>query len=280
MSPPVWHSNRIASQTGIRPRPIFGFWPNGESIDQAVNTILSRRRTAREGVGLVVTPNIDHIARLRQSAAFRHAYASAEMVLCDGFPVHYYARLRGHPVNRVTGCELVKRLLVKAELLIPHRLFFVVDSERTARAVSEWADRSGLRGQIVAHIPPFGFEADLAWSAKLAEEILLHSTTLLVMAVGAPRSEIFVDRYRNSLPPCWAICVGQAVKTFLRIIRRAPVFVQCLHAEWLWRTAQEPRRLMPRYMVASKAFVAGVFWDLWKPNSYEPPATISHKPPQ
>ena len=96
--------------------PIFGFWPNCESIGQIVNTILSRRRAVREGVGLVVTPNIDHIAKLRQSAAFRQAYANAAMVLCDGFPVHYYARLRGHPVNRITGCELVKRLLVKAEL--------------------------------------------------------------------------------------------------------------------------------------------------------------------
>jgi N-acetylglucosaminyldiphosphoundecaprenol N-acetyl-beta-D-mannosaminyltransferase len=272
MSLPVLHPSRWASQSKNSPRPIFAFWPSSESIDQVVNDILTRRRAAQEEVGLVVTPNIDHIAQLRQNPGFRHAYAKAEKILCDGFPVHYYALARGHAVNRITGCELVKRLLEKPGLICRHRLFFVVDSERTERAVNEWAARSCLRAQVVTHIPPFGFEADAAWSAKLADEIRLHSTTLLLMAVGAPRSEIFVDQYRTLLPPCWAVCVGQAVKTLFGIVQRAPISVRRLHAEWLWRVVQEPRRLVPRYTGASMAFLGGVFLDLWKPALVEPPS--------
>jgi N-acetylglucosaminyldiphosphoundecaprenol N-acetyl-beta-D-mannosaminyltransferase len=205
---------------------------------------------------------------------FRDAYANAEVILCDGFPVHYYALARGHEVYRVTGCELVKRVLNKPSLLIFHRLFFVVDTERTARAVNEWADKSCLAVEVMTHVPPFGFEADAGWSAKLAEEIRLHSTTLLMMAVGAPRSEIFVDRYRNSLPPCWAICAGQAVKAFLGITQRAPVIIQRLHAEWLWRVAQEPRRLMPRYMASIISFISAVFCDLRPSALLEAPAEV------
>jgi len=193
-----------------------------------VNTILLRRRLAREGVGLVVTPNIDHIAQLRRNSAFRHAYANAEMVLCDGFPVHYYALARGHAVKRVTGCEVINCLLQNPRLMSCHRLFFVVDRERTAQAVDEWADKTGLRSQVVTRVPPFGFEADAIWSAKLADEIFAHSTTILVMAIGAPRSEIFVDQHRTSLPPCWAMYVGQAVKTAFGIVRRAPLSVRPL----------------------------------------------------
>ena len=244
-----------------------------------MNAILSRRRAAREGVGLVVTPNIDHVAQLRHNPAFRHAYASAEIIFCDGFPVHYYALARGHRINRVTGCELAKRLLDTPELLFFHRLFFVVDSEKTARAVNEWADASRLCDQVVTHVPPFGFEADETWSAKLSDEIRDHSTTVLVMAVGAPRSEIFVNQQRTSLPPCWAICVGQAVKTVFGIVQRAPVFVRRLHAEWLWRALQEPRRLVPRYMAASMGFVRGVFCDFWEPASCEPSAGASRRGP-
>jgi N-acetylglucosaminyldiphosphoundecaprenol N-acetyl-beta-D-mannosaminyltransferase len=249
------------------PRPIFGFWPSSESIDQVVSAIRTRVRVTQDGVGLVVTPNIDHIAQLRQNAEFRDAYGNAEMILCDGFPVHYYALARGHAVHRVTGCELARRLLEEPRSLSFHRLFFVIDSERTARAVNEWADRSCLPAKVKTHIPPFGFEANAVWSAKLAEEILVHSTTLLVMGVGAPRSEAFVDRYRNSLPPCWAICVGQAVKTFFGLTQRAPVIVQRLHAEWLWRVAQEPRRLIPRYMAAIIWFISSVFYDLQVPEA-------------
>jgi N-acetylglucosaminyldiphosphoundecaprenol N-acetyl-beta-D-mannosaminyltransferase len=219
-----------------------------------------------------VTPNIDHIAQLRRNPAFRHAYTEAEIILCDGFPVHYYARARGHTVNRITGCDLLKRLLEKPEPIRRHRLFFVVDSQRTAQAVNEWAERSGLRHEVVTRVPPFNFEKDGTWSTKLADEIHSHSTTLLIMAVGAPRSEIFVNQYRTSLPACWAICVGQAVKTLFGIVQRAPMFVRRSHAEWLWRVVQEPRRLLPRYASATIAFVAGVFWDLWEPASCERPS--------
>jgi N-acetylglucosaminyldiphosphoundecaprenol N-acetyl-beta-D-mannosaminyltransferase len=125
----------------------------------------------------------------------------------------------------------------------------------------------------LTHVPPFGFEKDAIWTAKLADEICSHSTTLLIMAVGAPRSEIFVNQYRTSLPACWAICVGQAVKTVFGIVRRAPRSVRRLHAEWLWRVAQEPRRLLPRYASATTIFLASVFWDLWEPASCERPST-------
>jgi N-acetylglucosaminyldiphosphoundecaprenol N-acetyl-beta-D-mannosaminyltransferase len=280
MSLPVLDMSRSASQSQGSPRAIFGFRPSSDNIDQLVNTILTARRAAEDGVGLVVTPNIDHVAQLRRNPALRHAYADADKILCDGFPVHYYALARGLTVNRVTGCELVERLLANSELIYRHRLFFVVDSERTARAVYQWADRDRLRTQVVTRVPPFGFDADGIYSAKLADEIRSHATTLLVMAVGAPRSEIFVYQYRTLLPPCWAICVGQGVKVLFGIIQRAPILVQRLHAEWLWRVAQEPRRLLPRYIGATIGFGAGVFWDLWKPASCEPPPEDTHKRPQ
>jgi N-acetylglucosaminyldiphosphoundecaprenol N-acetyl-beta-D-mannosaminyltransferase len=209
-----------------------------------------------------VTPNIQHIAQLRRNPDFRRAYAEAEIILCDGFPVHYYARARGHVVYRITGCDLLKRLLDKTGALRRHRLFLVVDSKQTAQAVNDWAGRSGLRHQVATHIPPFGFEKDAVRSAKLADEIRSHSTTLLIMAVGAPRSEIFVNQYRTSLPACWVICVGQGVKTLFGIVQRAPIFVRHLNAEWLWRIVQDPRRLLPRYASAAIAFVACVFSDL------------------
>jgi N-acetylglucosaminyldiphosphoundecaprenol N-acetyl-beta-D-mannosaminyltransferase len=87
---------------------------------------------------------------------------------------------------------------------------------------------------------------------------------LLIMAVGAQRSETFVDRYRNLLPPCWAVYVGQAVKAAFGIVQRAPYWTRLMHAEWLWRAADEPGRLVPRYFRASLGFVAATVEDIWK----------------
>lgn len=215
-----------------------------------------------EGVGLVVTPNVDHVRLLRRDPRFAAAYASAAIVTCDGFPVYRYARLRGcAPAGRVTGCDLARAVL-RHEALPRHRLFFVADSEATADGLRRRAAGRGMAGQVALHVPPHGFEHDPAQCAALADRIAAHGATLLLMGVGAPRSEVFVHRHRASLPPCWALCVGQALRIEAGVIRRAPALASALNAEWLWRLAREPRRLASRYAAGSVGFVAAVAADL------------------
>ncbi len=241
-------------------RPVFGFLPTDGDVRAVADAVLSPPSEAR----LVVTPNLDHVGRLRRDPAFRAAYRRAAMVLCDGFPVHVYARLHAHRLQRVTGCDLVQELmLARPPLDEAQRWFFVVDGPQTAASVEAWAARTGERIGIA--IPPFGFIDNAEACAELAGQIALHRTTLLVMGVGAPQSEIFVDRHRARLPPCWAICVGQAVKVTLGLVRRAPRPLRALHLEWLWRVCQEPRRLGRRYALGAFAFVLAVAEDLVEP---------------
>jgi N-acetylglucosaminyldiphosphoundecaprenol N-acetyl-beta-D-mannosaminyltransferase len=84
------------------------------------------------------------------------------------------------------------------------------------------------------------------------------------MGVGAPRSEVFVDRYRRLLPACWAFCVGQAIKVELGLVRRAPRSWQVSGLEWLGRLAQEPKRLAGRYARSSVGFAMAVLEDQWR----------------
>jgi N-acetylglucosaminyldiphosphoundecaprenol N-acetyl-beta-D-mannosaminyltransferase len=217
------------------------------------------RHTPAEGVALVVTPNIDHIATIRRFPPLARAYRNAARVVCDGWPVQAYARWCGLHIERVTGCEITSKLMGKAPYDRPQRLFFVVDSVRTLLAVYEWGARKGVACDAV--VPPFGFERDSLYCAGLAQRISTHNTTLLFMAVGAPRSEVFVDTYRAMLPLCWAFCVGQAVRVELGLARRAPGRWQSLGMEWLWRMIQEPSRLGKRYVLASIGFGFAVVQD-------------------
>jgi N-acetylglucosaminyldiphosphoundecaprenol N-acetyl-beta-D-mannosaminyltransferase len=242
----------------VRP---FGLTLSTASAQQIADLALSTRRDGADGVGLVVTPNIEHIARLRQSPALMQAYHNAVLTVCDGWPVQRYARLCGLPVDRVTGCEIAEALM-GAEAYAPwQRIFLVLDSAETETAVRAWADQRGLASRVATVIPPFGFESDDRYCQEMAGQIHAHGTTLLLMAVGAPRSEIFVDRYRSLLPPCWAFCVGQAVKIALGLVERAPGFWQTAGLEWLWRVRQEPKRLARRYLVSSVGFALAVLED-------------------
>jgi N-acetylglucosaminyldiphosphoundecaprenol N-acetyl-beta-D-mannosaminyltransferase len=254
-------SESLAVSSTARP---FGLRLSTDSAGEIARRALTDRRRPEDGVALVVTPNIDHIAWLRRSPAMARAYASAAAVVCDGWPVQLYARLRGLPVRRVTGCEITSELMRGAPGSDGQRFFFVADRAETETALYAWAEASGLTRRVAVFVPPFGFELNERLCRGLAETILAHATTVLVMGVGAPRSEIFVDQWRHVLPPCWAFCVGQAIKIELGLVRRAPNGLQHSGLEWLWRVAQEPRRLTGRYLRSSLSFGLAVLDDLRK----------------
>ncbi len=238
---------------------MFGFLPSDRDLGAVADAVL----TPAPEIRLVVTPNLDHVTRLRRDEAFREAYRRSAMVLCDGFPVHAYARLHAHRLHRVTGCDLTERLMRDGPV-DGRRWFFVVDGSRTERAVEHWAALVAP-GRVGVAVPPRGFIDDASACDELARRIAAFEPSLLVMGVGAPQSEIFVDRSRDRLPACWAICVGQAVKVTLGLVRRAPLPMRTLHLEWLWRIGQEPRRLGRRYAFGAIAFLAAVAEDLLDP---------------
>jgi N-acetylglucosaminyldiphosphoundecaprenol N-acetyl-beta-D-mannosaminyltransferase len=244
----------------LRKRP-FGLTLSTDSAGDIAHAAIHHRPNPEQGVALVVTPNIDHIAIIRRSAAMARAYDNAACIVCDGWPVQLYARLCGERRARVTGCEITAELMGLGPYPSWQRFFFVIDNETTAQAVRGWAARNGVADACQTAIPPFGFERDATYCRALAGAIAAHGTTVLVMAVGAPRSEIFVDTYRTLLPPCWAFCVGQAVKIELGLVQRASSRWQSVGLEWLWRLRQEPVRLARRYLTATIGFGAAVIED-------------------
>ncbi|MDR3517276.1 MAG: WecB/TagA/CpsF family glycosyltransferase [Azospirillaceae bacterium] len=242
---------------------IFGLRVTSLTVGAIVDRVVGTQRSAADGVGLVVTANIQHIALLRSNAALRAACASAAITTCDGFPVHYYARLRRCVLpGRVTGRDAVAILLRRAAFPAPVRLFFVVDHERTAQAVRDWAGQRGLGDRVATAIPPFGFERDHTLCQDLARTIRQHRTTILIMGVGAPRSETFVHEQRSILPPCWALCIGQGVKIALGLNPTPPALLVALNLEWFWRLCLEPHRLGLRYVRSAAGFLLAVGRDI------------------
>jgi N-acetylglucosaminyldiphosphoundecaprenol N-acetyl-beta-D-mannosaminyltransferase len=241
-------------------RRLFGFRLTQAVAADIVAAALADGDTA-DRLTLVVTPNTDHIAKLRYSAAFRSAYRRADVIVCDGWPVALYARLLGIAAPRVTGWDIAEELMRRQPIPEHQRFFFVVDSAETVAGIAAWAERRGLAGRVTSWVPPVGFEADIAECAQLAAAIRAHGTTILMMGVGAPRSEVFVSREAEALPGCWAFCVGQAVRTEAGLAPRAPRLLRRLGLEWLWRILREPRRLLSRYVAATSGFLAAVLDD-------------------
>ncbi|MFL5311507.1 MAG: WecB/TagA/CpsF family glycosyltransferase [Myxococcales bacterium] len=217
--------------------------------------------------GMVFTPNVDHVVQAETNAAFRDAYAAADLSLADGQPILWASRLLGAALpEKVSGADLVEPLLQRAGSR-GWRVFLVGGMPGSAKTVAQRC--AAAHGVHIA-----GVEAgaiDLAHGA--ADEALLARIArarpqLLLVALGAPKQELWIAARRARLAPAVSIGVGAALDFLAGAVPRAPRWMQGAGLEWLYRLAQEPRRLAARYLRDDPKFLA-VLLRTWR----SPPET-------
>ena len=205
--------------------------------------------------GTVFTPNVDHIVMAEHNERFRQAYQAASLSLVDGTPVLWASRLLRTPLPmKVSGSDLVMPLMERAAER-GHRVYFLGG----APGVAEMA-----RQKLAAALPALqvvGIDAsridvsgDLSGVDDIVERIQNARPDLVLVALGAPKQEIWSQGRLNLLKPAVLIGVGASLDFVAGIQKRAPRWMSSMGVEWLYRLAQEPRRLAGRYLLRDPEF--------------------------
>jgi len=88
---------------------------------------------------------------------------------------------------------------------------------------------------------------------------------ILLVALGAPRQELWIDRHRSEFGSvCLAVGVGGAFDFWSGAVRRAPLRWQRLGLEWVWRFLLEPRKRWRRIQTATVGFSSAIFQQWWR----------------
>lgn len=206
----------------------------------------------------VFTMNLDHLVKLRRNATFRAAYERAAIVTADGAPVAWLARIENASVQRATGADLLLPLVqAAAEAQIPVFLFGT-SAGVMARAGRELGERTdGMLDIAGTMAPSSAFDPEGSEADAAIEKIRQSGAKLCLVALGAPKQEIFSERARAKGLDCGMVCVGAAIDFIAGAQVRAPEAFRNNGFEWIWRLATNPRRLAKRY-----ADCAIVFLDL------------------
>ena len=94
-------------------------------------------------------------------------------------------------------------------------------------------------------------------AAAAAEAMMARYPQLIVLVgMGVPLQECWIDRVRDQLTVPVAMGVGGLFDYYSGAIPRAPQMVRTVGCEWAWRLAQEPRRLFARYVLGNPLFIA------------------------
>lgn len=94
-----------------------------------------------------------------------------------------------------------------------------------------------------------GFFADQDEEIAACRQIAELAPDILWVSMGVPREQLFIGRHRHRLTTVGVIKTSGGLFDFLSGLKpRAPLWMQRIGLEWLWRMALEPRRLGMRYL--------------------------------
>lgn len=210
-----------------------------EQIRQAVENKIQMR---------VVTVNPEMIYAAEGDARLKELINSADIVTADGIGVVWAARWLGASVSeRVTGIDLVQALFPIAHAG-KWRIFFLGGKPGVAEQAAN---------QVVQKYPGITWRARHGYfrpeeEPGIIEKIRSFQPDILLVGLGAPRQEYWIAKHTGLASV--GIGVGGSFDALAGIVVRAPLYIQNLHVEWLYRLWKEPWRwrrqtVLPRFVI-------------------------------
>ena len=228
----------------------FGSIPHQVEVNTATRDALFRTLRARFSAGTgfaLATLNLDPLTKLPTDKAFLNAYREHDIIIADGRPVVWLAALARKKLELMPGSDMVLPLCeISAEMGVPVAL--IGSSDAALLGASE-ALRTRIPGLVVnlTFAPPYGFDPEGPQADQIFDEINKCGAGLCLIALGAPKQEIFAARGRALAPAVGFASVGAALDFLSGHQVRAPKVMRMLALEWLWRVLQSPARMVPRY---------------------------------
>jgi len=241
--------------------PVGQLWVDRVDMTGALGAIV---RLVEEGHGgAVFTPNVDHVVLASEHAAFRRAYAAADLSLADGMPIVWASRLLGQPVpEKLSGSDLVGPLMALSAAR-GWGVYLLGGAEGVAQKAAVALAKLHARLRVVGVASP---RVDLAEPAPrrahVLEAIRLAAPDIVLVCLGAPKQELWIHESTLALCPAVLLGVGASIDFLAGTARRAPRWVSSAGLEWAYRLAREPRRLWRRYLVHDRKFLGIVARDL------------------
>lgn len=182
------------------------------------------------------------------------ALQESSLATIDGFPLILLAKFLGSSKNhRVTGADLFP-YLVKELSKKNGPIFLLGGDARTLKICMICLQSEIPTVKIVGashpdiHVDGIDLVNFEDHDDLIIEQINKASPDILFLNLGNPKQELWFQRVMDKLHVPITIGIGGAFDLYAGLKKRAPVWVQKIGFEWLYRFIQEPKRLGKRYL--------------------------------
>jgi N-acetylglucosaminyldiphosphoundecaprenol N-acetyl-beta-D-mannosaminyltransferase len=206
-------------------------------IHQNYDEWLAQRLKSRQGAH-VVTINAEMTMQARQNRDLADIIQKADLVVPDGSGVVLYLRSQGESINRCPGIELAERVVqIAAE--DQKQIFLIGGAPNIVDIVANgWRKKWSNIAIAGMHHGYF----DAAIEQQVCEQLQNSQPDLILVGLGVPRQELWIQKYRYLCPNAVWIGVGGSLDVWAGKKNRAPKWMSRNHLEWLYRLYQEPWR--------------------------------------
>jgi N-acetylglucosaminyldiphosphoundecaprenol N-acetyl-beta-D-mannosaminyltransferase len=196
--------------------------------------------------------NVSKVIDAQSDPNFRKWLEDSDVVCADGVGVIWGCHLLGIPVaDRVTGIDLMTRVIAVCEQR-GFRPYFLGATETVIKDLVNQLQRRHPSLKIAGWRNGYFRPED---EPAIVAEIKASGADCLFVGISSPIKERFLNQYRDELNIPLQMGVGGSFDVLSGHVKRAPRLMQRMGLEWLFRVAQEPRRLARRYYVSNSRFV-------------------------
>lgn len=226
-----------------------------EALNKAINLIENKTRS------VIYTPNSEIVMMAREDEKLLNAIKESDLIIPDGIGLVLASKIIKKPLEeRVTGIDLMENILQYCHK--ENKSIYIIGgkpgtADKAGKNIKEKYPNIDVVGTYHGyfkgqHIGQEGHEEEI----RVLNEINSLKPDVLFVAFGAPKQELWIQRYRNEIDTNLFMGVGGSVDVYAGEVDRAPEIYQKLGLEWFYRLVKEPWRY--KRMMALPKFVIEV----------------------
>lgn len=228
---------------------LFGLCINNVTVQEALAAVT---KNTAAGCKRMFFVNVNSINQSNKNPALKRAINQADIKLVDGSGVRMAARMKGIALkDNVNGTDFLPHLCRLMERNC--QSVYLLGADKGIAEQAAFQIKTAFPGVRIAGYH-HGYFASTD-TATVIEIINNSGADFLLVAMGSPHQELWIEANAASLNVHYAIAVGGLFDFVAGKIPRAPHWMRELGLEWIYRLMQEPRAKFSRYVIGNPQFI-------------------------
>jgi N-acetylglucosaminyldiphosphoundecaprenol N-acetyl-beta-D-mannosaminyltransferase len=213
--------------------------------------------------------NVNCVVESHLNCEVKELFNKADISGADSMPFVYWIRLfTGQECDRLYAPDIILHLGKLADQR-GYRLYLYGGAEGVAEEMKQFLENMFPDINIVGtYSPPFR-ELSPEEDEEVCEKINQSKPDFVIVGLGSPKQDKWIQDHITKIPGTIMIASGATFDFFSNRITQAPRWIQRSGFEWVFRLAQDPKRLWKRYTVYNIIFTWNFMLQILRLKSFD-----------